>query len=597
MAGKHSTKPRLHLVSEPALRCAVYARKSTDDSERNEENRSTTRQIEHAKAYAKSHGWIVDDDHVYVDDNVSGSEFVNRPGLLRMLNNLAQFDIIIMSELSRLGREQYETGTALASIAAKRVRIWFYLDDKELKFESAVDKFMVTAISFGAELEREKASQRSRDALERKWRNGYVSGGLTYGYDNLVVNGANGERDHSEYRINEGQADTLRRIFKMYAAGYGMVVISKTLNRDSRYKKLSRKFFNGRIPPSPTKGSGSWPASTIRAMLVNQRYLGRIPFGQYKKIYLGGTRKRIKVGEPSYTESPDLRIIDDELWESVHKRLRAIRKTYAREEHGKHGWQGRSGTLFARPDTGRASKSLLSGLAYCSRCGSNMIAWRSTFTSGSKLVPHYRCSYNSNRGNAICSNNTRERQVVMDERVLNAIERSILTPDAIHFVLQNALELVEQQRKSEPDPSRRIEADIKRLTRERDNLVNLAAQGKAPSSVLEEITKRERAIAALEAELVPHRLKFEDKDIATLKAGMIERMAKFHQLLHSEVALSRQALRKLLVGRIKCIPVVRDGKKGFAVRGETQLGALVPRDCVKRTSPSGHHNIGFRCAK
>jgi len=36
---------------------AVYARKSTDDSDRHAEARSTTRQIERATAYAQAKGW------------------------------------------------------------------------------------------------------------------------------------------------------------------------------------------------------------------------------------------------------------------------------------------------------------------------------------------------------------------------------------------------------------------------------------------------------------------------------------------------------------------------------------------------------------
>ena len=39
---------------------AIYARKSTDDSERNEEARSTTRQVERATEYARAKGWTVD---------------------------------------------------------------------------------------------------------------------------------------------------------------------------------------------------------------------------------------------------------------------------------------------------------------------------------------------------------------------------------------------------------------------------------------------------------------------------------------------------------------------------------------------------------
>lgn len=76
-----------------------------------------TRQVERAKAYAAARGWTVEDEHIYIDDGISGAEFKNRPALLRMLNRLREFNVIIMSELSRLGREQSQTSNALASVA------------------------------------------------------------------------------------------------------------------------------------------------------------------------------------------------------------------------------------------------------------------------------------------------------------------------------------------------------------------------------------------------------------------------------------------------------------------------------------------------
>lgn len=181
------------------MKAAIYARKSNDD-DRAEENKSVTRQVDNAKAFAEKQGWTI-------DDGISGAEFKNRPALLRLLNDLRDFDVIVMSELSRLGRDQTQTAGALASIYAKERRVFFYLTDEEVKFDTAIDKFLVGAVSFAAEIEREKASQRSRDALGRKAAKGYNTGGIVYGYDNVVMEAANasGEkiRSHTEYRVNE----------------------------------------------------------------------------------------------------------------------------------------------------------------------------------------------------------------------------------------------------------------------------------------------------------------------------------------------------------------------------------------------------------
>ena len=64
---------------------SVYARKSTDQSGLVDEQRSVARQIEHAKQYASRKDWTVADEHIYVDDGISGAGFANRPGFLRLM--------------------------------------------------------------------------------------------------------------------------------------------------------------------------------------------------------------------------------------------------------------------------------------------------------------------------------------------------------------------------------------------------------------------------------------------------------------------------------------------------------------------------------
>ena len=139
---------------------AIYARKSTDQNGVGDEEKSVTRQIEHAKVYAKKKGWPVAEDYIYVDDGISGAEFVKRPGFLRLMNALKPkppFQVLIVSEESRLGREQIETAYALKQIITAGVRIFYYLEDRERTLESPTDKLMLSVTAFADEMEREKA--------------------------------------------------------------------------------------------------------------------------------------------------------------------------------------------------------------------------------------------------------------------------------------------------------------------------------------------------------------------------------------------------------------------------------------------------------
>jgi len=122
---------------------ALYARKSTEQNGVADEQKSVARQIKHAQEYATRKGWIVDDAHVYLDDGISGAEFANRPGFLRLMNGLkprAPFQVLVMSEESRLGREAIETTYALKQLVQAGVRVFFYLEDRERTLDTPTDK-------------------------------------------------------------------------------------------------------------------------------------------------------------------------------------------------------------------------------------------------------------------------------------------------------------------------------------------------------------------------------------------------------------------------------------------------------------------------
>jgi DNA invertase Pin-like site-specific DNA recombinase len=155
-----------------------------------DESKSVTRQIEHARAYATRKGWSVNDAYVFVDDGVSGAEFVNRPGFVRLMNALKRrppFQVLIMSEESRLGREAIETAYALKQIITSGVRVFFYLEDRERTLDSPADKILLSLTAYADELEREKARQRVTDSMVRKAKAGHVTGGRVFGYDNSEV--------------------------------------------------------------------------------------------------------------------------------------------------------------------------------------------------------------------------------------------------------------------------------------------------------------------------------------------------------------------------------------------------------------------------
>jgi site-specific DNA recombinase len=292
---------------------AVYARKSTEQGGVADEAKSVTRQIEHATAYAIGKGWTVDPAHVYVDDGISGAEFVNRPGLSALLAALSPrppFDVLVIAESSRLGREQVETSWTLKRITDRGVRVFFYLEDREALMDTPTAKVLASLAGFASETERAMARSRTYDALARKAKAGHVTGGTVFGYQNVRVDG------HVERRIHEPEAAVVRRIFTDYAHGIGLKALAATLTREQAPVPIPRR--RDRLP--------GWAPSALHAMLGRELYIGIASWGARKKTDVGGRTKvrrwRLET-ERIRVECPDLRIIPEPLWQAVQARRTA----------------------------------------------------------------------------------------------------------------------------------------------------------------------------------------------------------------------------------------------------------------------------------
>jgi DNA invertase Pin-like site-specific DNA recombinase len=161
-----------------------------------------------------------------------------------------------IDEESRLGREMVETMGALKRLITAGIRVFYYLEDKERTLDSPIEKATMALETFGAELERDKARQRTYDAMQRKARANHVTGGRAFGYRNVDVPGIDGRRSHVVREIEPAEAAVIVRIFKLCEEGFGKAAIAKLLNSDGA--------------PAPRSQQGrprAWGPSTVREVL------------------------------------------------------------------------------------------------------------------------------------------------------------------------------------------------------------------------------------------------------------------------------------------------------------------------------------------
>lgn len=531
---------------------AIYARKSTDQHGRAEEQKSVTRQIERARAFAEKKGWFVHAEHVYVDDGVSGAEFSNRPGFLRLMNALkprAPFQVLVMSEESRLGRESIEVSYAMKTLVQAGVKVWLYLENRERTLDSPIDKVMLSLATFADELERERGRQRTYDAMSRKAQAGHVTGGRTFGYDNCPVVDASGKRSHVERRINAAEADVIRQIFHLSAAGVGQNKIAKQLNAE------------GAISPRAQRGRPTaWAPSSVHEVLFRELYRGVIQWNKSRKRDQWGQRAQAARPEHEWLTiaAPALRIVSDADWRAAHRQIARARVEYDRVTHGQR-----------RPLRDRDSKYLLPGFARCASCGGGLhVRSRS---NGNGRAFFYACTSHYQRGPEVCAHLDLWPMTEIDQELLATISGD-LTP----ALAQEYLEAARQQYEaaSRPGYHAKLQRDLAGLEREQARLTEALATGRerVPALVarLQSADARRRDLeAALMGSQARGRPAWRD-----LEQRITRRLADWQTRLAGHLADVRQAFRELLAAPIVFEPCVVRGRRGIRFRGQLGLAAV-----------------------
>ena len=103
----------------------------------------------------------------WVEETVSATKPLSQRRLGTLIPNLAKGDVLIVSELSRLGRSLMEVMSILHGLMERNVKVYTVKEGYELG-ESINAKVLAFAFSLSAEIERSMISSRTREALARK---------------------------------------------------------------------------------------------------------------------------------------------------------------------------------------------------------------------------------------------------------------------------------------------------------------------------------------------------------------------------------------------------------------------------------------------
>lgn len=119
------------------------------------------------KESLKIDGWI--------EETISGTKSYNKRELGKLLKRIDKEDLIICSELSRLGRNLFMIMEILNICMRKECRVWTVKDNYRLG-DDIQSKVLAFAFGLSAEIERNLISQRTKEALDRVRSEGKILG-------------------------------------------------------------------------------------------------------------------------------------------------------------------------------------------------------------------------------------------------------------------------------------------------------------------------------------------------------------------------------------------------------------------------------------
>lgn len=349
---------------------AIYCRLSKEDLDKDSlkpVSESIKNQKSMLEEYALERKWVIYD--FYVDEDYSGSDR-NRPEFNRLITDslLGRFNIVLCKKQARFARDiEYVEKYIHGLFMERQIRFVAVLDNIDTGTVSRSSRKASQINSLVDEWYLSDLSENITAALTTKRRNAeFIGSWSPYGYRKDPNN-------KNALIVDADAAETVKRIFNLYQAGYGITKIAGILNSEQipnplRYKQLQGE----KINPNPDRQTAArylWSPSSVSAILHNQTYAGYLIQGKFKKASYK-SKKLIRIPSENWIVVPGSHqaIITEESWHSVQDILRSK----------------------CRIPSGFSQRRITSGVIFCGECGKKLVS--SGGRSGIRKTSYLCCS-------------------------------------------------------------------------------------------------------------------------------------------------------------------------------------------------------------
>ena len=440
-------------------RVALYARYSSD----NQREASIEDQLRICREQAKREKWKI--VGTYKDAGISGASMILRPGIQALLQDAqaGQFDIVMAEALDRISRDQADVATFYKHLKFAGVPI-VTLSEGEISELHVGLKGTMNALFL------KDLAAKTHRGIRGRVEDGKSGGGLCFGYNVVKQLDARGDPIRGDREINEAEANVVRRIFREFAAGVGPRTIARTLNEEGVPGPAGKLWSDTTIRGHVKRGTG---------LVNNELYIGRLIWNRLRYIKDPSTGKRVSRLNPEsewiIKDVPELRIVDDELWQSVRVRQGEIAEKFANvtEAVRKHHKKNRlNGT--------RRPKSLLSGLVFCGCCGGPYSL---------RGADRFACSNHISKG--ACSNSRTIPREDLEARVLSGLKDRMMAPEIVEEAMRAYAEETNRLNRERRSSGDAWKAELMKIEKQIRGIIEAIKAGMFHESMKAEMDKLE----------------------------------------------------------------------------------------------------------
>ncbi|WP_085034248.1 recombinase family protein, partial [Ensifer aridi] len=485
----------------------------------------------------------------YHDAAISGDNMILRPGIQQLIMDAkrGKFDVVVAEALDRISRDQ-------ADLANLFKLLKFHDVAMHTLSEGAITPMHVGFKGTMNAIFLDDLVAKIRRGLRGRVVSGYSGGGNCYGYNVIRHLSGTGDLLCGEREINEEQANIIRRIFREFSAGVSPTEIARRLNDERIPGPRGTSWSDGTIRGQGGRGTG---------ILNNEMYLGRRIWNRLRYIKDPETGKRVSrknpPGESVVSEVPELRIVDDDLWQAVKERQREIAERMANNIAGVRAYHAQN-----KLNAARRPKSLLSGLIICGCCGGPF-----SLRGGGR----YACSNHISK--RTCTNSRSIPREVLERRVLIGIKDQLMDEGAVAEAVRACEVETNRLRQEGRAHSASWEREMAMVKTQIGHVLEAVADGMHHISLKEKLTSLETRRDELAEYLTQVEVSYTVRNIpqnaSKIYASKVERLLDaLHQ--PEEQSAAREAIR-YLIEKIVLTPGPNRGDMDAVMYGD--LGTIL----------------------